>query len=188
MAAWYDSNIKKSSFAERPIPFRKLDFLNSCIMLCGLWQHGRKQERSERNLYMTNKIMDGIGRALNMEFGGRVPICSGNPEQGMSKPCFFMGCTGLSCREFPGNRHFRQNQFCIQYFLPDNQTGEECSQAMERILACLTGIKVDGDLTRSTKMRCEVLEHGLKVFVNYDMFVYQKEEEIPMETIETTIV
>ena len=49
---------------------------------------------------------------------------------------------------------------------------------------------VDGDLTMGTKMRSETVDGVLNFFVNYDMFVYRKDDGEPeMEelTEETTV-
>ena len=50
---------------------------------------------------------------------------------------------------------------------------------------CLELIDVDGDLVRGSKMHYEMVDGVLNFFLNYDLFVYRKEQTDPMETIET---
>lgn len=123
---------------------------------------------------MINSIIKSIGIALNAEFGDNYTTYTESVEQGLKEPCFFVSCINPSNKLILGNRYFRQNQFCIQYF-PDNEhsKNEECHAVAERLFYCLEYITVYDDLMRGTKMEFEIMDGILNFFVNYDMFIYR---------------
>jgi len=124
-----------------------------------------------------NSLIAAISRALNTEFGDGYSIYTESVEQGLEEPCFFVSCIKPSSRLFLGKRYFRENQFCLQYFPADiDRAREECNAVAERLYACLEYIDVAGNLTRGTKMNCEVVDDVLNFLVNYDMFVYKPDD------------
>lgn len=140
---------------------------------------------------MVNSIIEAISIALNGEFGDDYKVYADNVEQGLQKPCFFVSCIKHTNKLFLGRRYFRENLFCVKYF-PKCQSGEkeECNETAQRLFLCLEWLTVEGELTMGTKMRGEVVDGVLNFFVNYDMFVYRKEEAGPameMLTEETTV-
>ena len=140
---------------------------------------------------MINSIIEAISIALNNEFGDKYWVYADNIEQGLQEPCFFVSCVNPTNRLFLDKRYFRSNLFCIQYFPKcRGREKEECNETAERLFLCLEWLTVGGDLTMGTKMRSETVDGVLNFFVNYDMFVYRKDDGEPeMEelTEETTV-
>lgn len=142
---------------------------------------------------MIQKIIDGISISLDAEFGKKYKIYTESIEQGLKEPCFSILCVNPTNELFRGNRYFRKNLMCIQYFpcgtFKDDE-GEvigkyqECMDALERMFDCLEIIKVKDDPQRGTSMHGEVVDGVLNFFVNYDMFVYKVEEKTQMETLD----
>lgn len=132
---------------------------------------------------MINKIIDGISGAINTEFGNAYDIYTESIKQGLQEPCFSILCLNPTNDQFLGKRYFRQNQFAIQYFPSTDEKNAECNGVRERLFACLEVITVDGDLTRGVKMKGEVIDGVLNFFLNYDLFVYQvNNEDINMDS------
>lgn len=134
---------------------------------------------------MINSIVKAISIALNTEFGNAYKIYAEEVKQGLKEPCFFVFCINPTNELFLGKRYFRANQFCIQYFPSTNKKKEESNAVADRLYLCLELIAVDGDLVRAAKMHYEMVDGVLNFFLNYDLFVYRKEQTDPMETIET---
>lgn len=134
---------------------------------------------------MINSIIKSMSIALNAEFGDAYKIYAEEVEQGLKEPCFCVFCLNPTNELFLGKRYFRTNQFCVQYFPSTNQKKEESNAVADRLYLCLELISVDGDLVRGSKMHYEMVDGVLNFFLNYDLFVYRKEQTDPMETIET---
>lgn len=133
---------------------------------------------------MINSIIESISISLNAEFGDDYTTYTESVEQGLNEPCFFLFCLNPTNRVFLGNRYFRENQFCIQYFPADKiKAKEECNAVAERLFSCLEYITVSGDLVRGNKMKYEVVDGVLNFFVNYDLFVYKVVTSDTMEEI-----
>ena len=134
---------------------------------------------------MINKIIDGISVAINSEFGDPYEIYTESVEQGLIEPCFSILCLNPTINQVLGKRYFRRNQFCIHYFPGSDEKQSECNAVNERLMNALEIITVDGDLCRGIDMHCEVSDGVLSFFVNYDMYVYKKEdaEQSTMETV-----
>nr|WP_308742101.1 hypothetical protein [uncultured Anaerocolumna sp.] len=129
---------------------------------------------------MIQKVIDGISIAVNTEFGDTYDIYTESIEQGLQEPCFSVFCLNPTNELFLNKRYFRTNQFCIQYFPLSEEKNTECNDVIERLHDCLELIKVNGDLTRGTRMKSELIDGVLNFFVNYDMFVYKVEEKTQM--------
>ena len=135
-----------------------------------------------------NSIIAGISVAIDAEFNGEnqeYTIRANELKQGLKEPCFFISCVNPTFRLFFNKRYFRENLFCIQYFPKSkNRAKEECNDVTERLFIALEYIRVDGDLTRGTKMHSEYVDGVLNFFVNYDMFVYMTKDDVAyMETL-----
>lgn len=133
---------------------------------------------------MMNKIIDAITVSINSEFGDGYEIYTESLEQGLQEPCFSVFCLNPTNELFLNKRYFRTNQFCIQYFPSSEEKNAECNTVLERLYDSLELIEVDGDLTRGTRMKSELVDGVLNFFVNYDMFVYKVEEQTSMEDLE----
>jgi hypothetical protein len=132
---------------------------------------------------MINNIITGISMALNSEFGDTCKVYPEAVKQGMPPPCFFINVLNPSSTRIHGNRFFRKQLFCIQFFPETDQPREECYQVAEQLYGCLEYITANGDLTMGTRMHYEVTDYGLSFFVNYDFYVREISEQDPeMET------
>lgn len=132
---------------------------------------------------MINSIIEAISITLDAEFGYETHM--EEIKQDLVEPCFYISCLNPTVELFLGKRYFRQNQFVIQYFPESDNEQWECNSVAERLMWLLEYITLDGDLTRGTAMKYEVIDGVLNFFVNYDCFVYRLEENTPMETIES---
>lgn len=124
---------------------------------------------------MINKIIDGISEAINLEFGDGYDIYTESIEQGLKEPCFSILCLNPTNDLYLGKKYKRTNQFMIQYFPSSNEKNKECNSIMERLYNSLEVIIVNGDQTRGTKMKGQMVDSVLNFQVNYDMFVYRVE-------------
>ena len=131
---------------------------------------------------MINKIIDGISEAINQEFGDGYDVYTESIEQGLEEPCFSILCLNPTNEQFFGKRYFRQNQFVIQYFPSTDEKNAECNAVMERLFDCLDIIIVNGDQTRGTKMKGEIVDGVLNFMLNFDMFVYKVQELDKMDS------
>ena len=131
---------------------------------------------------MINKIIDGISEAINKEFGDDYDIYTESIEQGLEEPCFSILCLNPTNEQFFGKRYFRQNQFVIQYFPSTDEKNAECNAVRERLFDCLDIIIVNGDQTRGTKMKGEIVDGVLNFMLNFDMFVYKVQELDKMDS------
>lgn len=129
---------------------------------------------------MINKITSGISKAISVEFGDNYEIYKESIEQGLKEPCFSILCINPTNDLFMGKRYFRKNLFCIQYFPATNEKKIECNEVSEKLFNCLEYINVNGDITRGTKMNCEIIDGVLNFFINYDLYVYKVEEKETM--------
>ena len=137
---------------------------------------------------MINSIIAGISIALNQEFGDGCKNYTEEVKQGLEEPCFFISCIHPTHKLLRGRRYLQENMFCIQYFPQDKrQANEECNAVADRLFFCLEYVTVTGDLVRGTKMRSEIVDGVLNFFVNYDLFVYKRTEENPMEDISSSV-
>lgn len=131
---------------------------------------------------MINSIIEAISVALNRAFGDRYEIYREEVKQDLKEPCFFIQCLNPSMEQFLGRRYFRESQFCIQYFPETAEIVKECHEVGEAMYFCLEYITCQGDdkPIRGTKMHYEVANRVLNFFVNYDLFVHRKEENLMM--------
>lgn len=125
---------------------------------------------------MIDKIVKAVSLALNMEFGDGYKIYTEGVEQDMNSPCFFVICSAPRNTRFFNRKYFRSNIFCIEYIPSTEDILTECNEVIERLFECLEYIHVDGSLLRGSKMEPEVKDDVLYFFLNYDFFVYKKEE------------
>lgn len=141
---------------------------------------------------MYNDIMDAVTRRLDVLFGEETAIYTDGVEQGLQKPCFFVGFLEPSERQIIGQRYYRDTGVYIQY-IPE-ETGQK-----RRTLNLVSDILMDGmeyitledgSLLRGTARKVKVSEGVLSFFVNYNMFVWKgslKEEEMGQAEFKTEI-
>ena len=135
---------------------------------------------------MINLIIDAISISINSAFGDGYEIYTESVEQGLKEPCFSIFCLNPTSRLFLGERYFRQNMFCIQYFPSTEEKDAECNDVSESLFDCLEYISIQGDLTRGTKMHGELVNGVLNFFINYDMFVYKVKDTTKMGELQRT--
>ena len=144
---------------------------------------------------MINKIIDGISKAINKEFGNSYEIYTEEIEQGLKEPCFSIVCINPTNNLFRQNRYFRQNQFCIHYFPSSKEKRLECQQILEKLYQILEYFEIEEifegktsiSKTMGTKMNGKYDDGVLHFFVNYDMYVNKIEEKrTPMNSYDYT--
>lgn len=134
---------------------------------------------------MINKIIDGISKAINEEFGDDYEIYTEEIEQGLKEPCFSIVCINPTNNLFRQNKYFRQNKFCIHYFPSSKEKRLECQQVLEKLYLILEYIDIEEvfegvktiNKTMGTEMNGECSDGVLNFFVNYDMYVNKLEEK-----------
>lgn len=129
---------------------------------------------------MINAIMEAISIALDAEFGDGYECHIEEMSQDMEGGAFFIQCLNPTSTLFCGKKRLRRSQFCIQYFpLSEDDRNRECYDVLERLNQCLECIALDGLMMRGTQMNGKVADGVLTFFVNYDCFVYRREEAMP---------
>lgn len=140
---------------------------------------------------MINKIIDGISKAINEEFGDDYEIYTEEIEQGLEEPCFSITTVEPTNELFRLNKYFRKNPFCIHYFPSSKDKKNECYKVLERMYLSMEYIEIeetfDGVTTKSKVMGTNmngVYDDGvLHFFVNYDMYVNKVEDaQTPMDS------
>lgn len=134
---------------------------------------------------MINVIMEAVKSSMQSEFGPGYEIQTEKKSQEEWKPYFFLSCIFASRKEVPGKREYRQHQFCIQYVPNTENPYLECNKAAEKLMDCLLYITADGDVMRGTEMKYERKDGIFYFYVNYDCFLYGRQQEVPMETVGT---
>lgn len=129
---------------------------------------------------MINSIIEEISRVIREEFGSRYTNYMEEVKQDLKEPCFFILCLKPADKLFLKNRYYRTNQFCIQYFPEDRYNKRrECNDTAERLLRCLKWLKILGKQVMGRNMEYEIVDGVLHFFVDYDMYVEQREELLP---------
>ena len=140
---------------------------------------------------MINKIVDGISKAINEEFGDDYEIYTAEIEQGLEALFFAIATVEPTNNLFKPNKYFRKNPFCIHYFPSSKDKKNECYAVLERMYLAMEYIEIketlDGVTTTSKVMGTNmngVYDDGiLHFFVNYDMFVNKIEDaQTPMDS------
>lgn len=137
---------------------------------------------------MIKEIIKGISMALAAEFAEEnCTIYAEEVRQELKKPAFFVFALNPSGGLFRGKRYLYRNPFVIQYF-PAGEAQEECMDVAERMMRCLEFLTLPGEdmPILGMKMRYEVPDGILNFFVNYDLFMIEKEQEDMMEELEQT--
>lgn len=139
---------------------------------------------------MINKIIDGICEKLYITFGDGFEIYTELKNQDLKEPCFSVFCVNPLSTQVLGNRYFRNNIFCIQYFPSTAEPKAECNAITETLYTELETITIKEEIAdeiikesfvRSNKMRSEMIDGVLNFFVNYNLFVYRTENTEVME-------
>ncbi len=129
---------------------------------------------------MINTIMEAIAVALQAEYGDGYEVFRETKRENIEKPCFLLQCMNSIKKPYLRKGHFRQNQFCIQFFpVPGEQEKADCYATAERLFTSLESVIVDGHPVMGTSMKYEMTNGILHFFVNYDMLVYERDAVEP---------
>lgn len=139
---------------------------------------------------MINKIVDGISKAINKEFGNNYEIYTDGVEQGLNEPCFSIVSLKPTNNLFKQNKYYRTNPFCIHYFPSSKEKRTECQQIIEKLYLALEYIEIEETFNDNkiksnvmgTEMNAEYDDGVLHFFVNYNMYVEKLEEKTPMDS------
>lgn len=131
---------------------------------------------------MVNKIIDGISTTIYEVFGSNFEIYTEPVEQGFKEPCFSIMCVNSLSELYLCTKYFSENRFCITYFPVKTEKNSECNSVSQKLCDCLEFILVSGDLTKGTKIKCEMTNGILNFFVNYDMFIRKIKPIITMDS------
>lgn len=132
---------------------------------------------------MVNKIIDAISVAINTAFGDEYEIYTESIRQGFKEPCFFIYNFNANNDLFLGERYYRENQFCINFFPTKGNENEKCHAVAEKFYKSLEYLNVKGDLLRGTGMKHDILDSVLNFYVNYNLFEYKAVHTVPMGDI-----
>ena len=142
-------------------------------------------------LHMINKVIDGISKAINEEFGDEYNIYTEEIEQGLKEPCFSIASIKPTNNLFRQNKYYREHPICIHYFPSSKEKKHECQEVTERLYLALEYIEIEEifdkkvikSKVRGTKMNTEYNDGVLHFFVNYDFYVNKIEDaETPMDS------
>ena len=135
---------------------------------------------------MINSLISAISIRLNDEFGDEYAIYAEKVEQGLKEPCFFITAVSNTFTQKLGDRYFRKNYFCIQFFPKDTLSPvKECTMVAERLLLTLEYVNLNGELIKGTQAEYEINDGILSYFIHYDLYVYNNPEPQPiMEHLE----
>lgn len=117
---------------------------------------------------MINKIVDGISKALNQEFGDEYEIYQNNVLQGLDEPCFFIAVLEPSKDQLLQNRFLQRNPFDVHYFPVDPDDNRDMQGTAERMLDCLEWI-IPEEPIRGTEIRWQIEDGVLHFFVSYNV-------------------
>lgn len=117
---------------------------------------------------MINKIVKGIAKALNQEFGDDYEIYQNDVLQGLKEPCFFIAPLGVVKESFLQNRFLQRNSFDVHYFPQEESDNKEMQNAAERMLDCLEWI-IPEEPIRGTDIHWQVEDGVLHFFVSYNI-------------------
>ena len=138
---------------------------------------------------MIEEMIQAISIALDAEFGEAYKIYPELTEQELLKPCFFVYCLKSSCNVYRGKRYFSRNTFIVQYFPSTSNIEMECNRIAERLFHCLEYVYCvnDTEPIMGTGMESKLEDERLFFKVNYNLFLLEKEESVPMEILEQKV-
>lgn len=136
-------------------------------------------------------IIESLTRLLYGEFGTNTDVWTENIPQGFQMPCFFVSVSLAAEKPYINQRTLRQHSVLIQYF---PNIGKNAHQEMDAIAARLFLLLEylplpDGGLLLGRERRYEVEKNTLFFGVEYNCFVYKKQEVTEkMETLTHHII
>lgn len=132
-----------------------------------------------------NKLISAIANAIYAEFGDEYSIYAESMEQGVEKPCFFIGYINPSREQAYGTRTKTINAMQIRYHPVEEQSeNRECNDIADRLYECLEVINYEDKKIRGTKPHHEISDGVLVFMINYDYHIAKPEDKKTMETLE----
>lgn len=138
---------------------------------------------------MHNEIMNAVTVQLEELFGDGYTIYTYASEQGLYKPCFFVGIDQESEKPLIGSRYCTNTKICIKFFT--DQGGSELAADLNRVakalmngMECIT--EADGRKITGTQRKYSITDNVLIFFVNYHTFGLKEiSRQEPMDQLET---
>ena len=135
---------------------------------------------------MIQSIIDGIIKAIRIEYDRSFRIYTESVEQGLKEPCFSILCLTGSEEQNVGTRRNREHLFNITYFPSTITPISECQKVMENFYDLLNLIEADVTKLRGMKMKGDIVDNVLQFQVTYAFFLLESNLEDGMEEIEVT--
>lgn len=124
----------------------------------------------------SEKIVDGICRALKAEFGEKYRIYTEKVEQNFKRPCFFVEKKDWSCELFRGNRYYAKGEFLIRAYVPF-KGNFEMGEIAQRLSFALEEIYPDGEPLRNLYCTITFGADQLDCALTYGIYVYKQKEK-----------
>lgn len=131
-------------------------------------------------LFMMHEIQSSVVTQLNKIFP-EAEFYMDDIGQDFTEPCFFILAVSSEQKQVIKDRYYRQYAFDIQYFPQDTGApAEEISEVEAVLWTALEYVELQDGLVRGTQMRTQIIDGILHFFVQYDVFVLKKQEQIPV--------
>lgn len=134
---------------------------------------------------MLNEIIDGMCEAIHEGFGDKYTIYTDVNKQGLTEPCFSIFPIQPRQKQVLGQRYFKENPMCVNFFPVQGTEDSELYKVIEKLFSILEYITCGGDLVRGSNMTANISD-GVVVFnVDYNFYVRRVETVEPdMEELE----
>lgn len=129
-----------------------------------------------------NDIIAAISIKLNQAFGDGYTIYDDEVPQDIETPAFFILFLNTSRKRIMGTRSHRTTLFNIQYFGNGRVDISTRLDMLQNALETVTTL--DGTVIRGTDINGEIVDGVGHLSVNYNMFLYDVEEKVFMESLE----
>lgn len=135
---------------------------------------------------MTYDVIVGIAKKLKT-FG--LPIYVDEVKQDLETPSFFIDLLAHTHTLFLGNRYYRTQTFDIVYFPSEDVVSNaeilSVTDELDYLLEYIT--LTDNTTLRGINLRHETVDNVLHFFLDYNFFVYKKEETLNMEELQAKL-
>ncbi|MEG0297621.1 MAG: hypothetical protein RR620_12955 [Clostridium sp.] len=136
---------------------------------------------------MAKILSETVKSAISLKIKSNYPdvnIYKNKVKQGMKMPCFFISQIDTSQEKVSKTVYKRDYVFNIRYHI-DASTRTELDEVGIDLLGILDQLEIDKDMFFGNKLRYEIIDEVLHVFVNYSIRLVKEDEGgIPMETLD----
>lgn len=133
---------------------------------------------------MIQSIIDGIVKAIRIEYNKSFRIYTESVEQGLQEPCFSVLCLNGIDEQKACSRHSRSYPSNITYFPVSEEPIAECLIVMERLYDLLKIIDIGSAKLRGIEMSGMVVDGVLQFQVTYSYFRLMENAETNMGELE----